>query len=84
MSENKILTGYPSIDKPWLKYYSDDAITAKLPDCSVFELMYNGNKNYPNDTALNYYGHKITYQKLFDEIDRTAKAFSAIGVKKVM
>lgn len=82
MSENKILTGYPSIDKPWLKYYSDDAITAKLPDCSVFELMYNGNKNYPNDTALNYYGHKITYQKLFDEIDRTAKAFSAIGVKK--
>ena len=29
--EEKELTGYPSIDKPWLKYYSDEAITAPLP-----------------------------------------------------
>ena len=28
-------TGYPSIDKPWLKYYSDEAINAKLPNCSM-------------------------------------------------
>lgn len=24
--QQKGLTGYPSIDKPWLKYYSKDAI----------------------------------------------------------
>ena len=30
-------TGYPSIDKPWLKYYSDEAINAKLPNCSMYE-----------------------------------------------
>lgn len=24
MPENKTLTGYPSIDKPWIKYYSDE------------------------------------------------------------
>ena len=23
--EHKKLTGYPSIDKPWLKYYSEEA-----------------------------------------------------------
>jgi len=26
------MTGYPSIDKPWLEYYSEEAINAKLPE----------------------------------------------------
>ena len=26
MPTEKKLTGYPSIDKPWLKYYSEEAI----------------------------------------------------------
>lgn len=30
MSENKPLTGYPSIDKPWLKYYKPGAEEAAL------------------------------------------------------
>ena len=25
-NNNTPLTGYPSIDKPWLKYYSEEAI----------------------------------------------------------
>lgn len=28
--ENKKLTGYPLIDKPWLKYYSEASEMAKL------------------------------------------------------
>ena len=28
-------TGYPSIDKPWLKYYSEEAINAPLPEMDV-------------------------------------------------
>lgn len=30
--EEKKLTGYPSIDKPWLKYYSKEAVKAALPE----------------------------------------------------
>ena len=29
---NTAQTGYPSIDKPWLKYYSQEAINAPLPE----------------------------------------------------
>ncbi len=29
--KEKRLTGYPSIDKPWLKYYSEEAINAPCP-----------------------------------------------------
>ena len=76
------MTGYPSIDKPWLKYYSEEAINGKLPECSIYEYMYENNKDYPKDIALNYYGRKITYAELFANIDKTAKAFQAIGVKE--
>lgn len=80
-STNK-LTGYPSIDKPWLKYYSEESITAPLPECTLYSMLWNNNKNHPNDIALNYYDRKITYGQLFVEVENTARAFSAMGIKK--
>lgn len=34
MKEKK-LTGYPSVDKPWLKFYSEETINAKMPSDSI-------------------------------------------------
>lgn len=34
MNEKKV-TGYPSVDKPWLKYYTEEAINAQLPECTI-------------------------------------------------
>ncbi|MBQ0098910.1 MAG: acyl--CoA ligase [Oscillospiraceae bacterium] len=81
METEKELTGYPSIDKPWLKYYTEEAINASLPDCTVYETIYNGNKDYLDDIALMYFGKKISYKTMFEQIDKTAKAFTALGVK---
>lgn len=39
------LTGYPSIDKPWLKYYSEEAINTPVPECSIYEYMLENNKD---------------------------------------
>ncbi len=75
------LTGYPSIDKPWLKYYSEAAINAPLPERTVWENIYKRNKDHLTDTALLYFGKKISYGKLFSEIDKTAKALAYLGVK---
>lgn len=36
----KELTGYLSIDRPWLKYYSEEAKNAKMPKCTIWEYMY--------------------------------------------
>lgn len=80
--ENKKTTGYPHIDKPWLKYYSEEAIAAPLPECTMYEMLWNNNKEHLGDVALNYYGRKFTYGQLFDGIGSAAKAFSALGVKK--
>lgn len=81
MPEDKELTGYPSIDKPWLKYYSEEAINAPLPECTIFEYLWRNNKEHLDDIALNFFDCKITYGELFENIDKTASAFSAYGVK---
>ena len=81
MTESNPLTGYPSIDKPWLKYYSDEAINKPVPECTIYDFMWENNKDYPKDTALVYFNRKISYGELFDNIEKTAKAFTALGVK---
>lgn len=80
--QEKKLTGYPSIDKPWLKYYSEEAINASVPECTIYEYLWENNKDHLDDVALNYFDRKITYGELFENIEKAAKAFSALGVKQ--
>lgn len=30
----------PSKEKPWLKYYSKDAVDMPLPDCTAYEYIF--------------------------------------------
>lgn len=80
MDEQK-MTGFASIDKPWLKYYTTEAITAPLPECSMYEYLAQKIKGRESLTALNYFGTKISYGRLMHEIDRAASAFAERGVK---
>lgn len=80
--EGKKLTGYPSIDKPWLKYYSEEAINSALPNCTIYQYIWNCNKNRLEKPALKYFEKRITYRQMFSQIDAAAKAFSAIGVQQ--
>ena len=80
--QEKKLTGYPSIDKPWLKYYSEEAINAPLPEGTIFDYLWQNNKDFPDEAAMEYLGRTISYQEMFRRIDDTAKAFLAIGVKE--
>lgn len=73
-------TGYPSIDKPWLKYYSEEAINFPVPETTLYEFLLQNGKNHLKNTALNYYGRKISYKELFDNIEITASAYSAMGI----
>ena len=75
-------TGYASIDKPWLKYYSEEAINAPLPECTIYEYLVENNKDYLSDIAIYYLGRKITYKELFYNIDKTAAALLKVGVKE--
>lgn len=78
----KNLTGYPSIDKPWLKYYSEEAIKTKMPECTMYEYLWQSNKDHFENTALRYFDRKISFGEMFDNIEKAAKAFTALGLKK--
>ena len=75
------LTGYPSIDKPWLQFYSDEALKVELPKCTVYEYVLDKNKDNLASPALNYFGKRISYGQMFDSINAVASAFSKLGVR---
>lgn len=76
------LTGHPSIDKPWLKYYTQEQIKTRMPKMTAYKFLYEQNKGYLGRTALSYFGKKITFDELFMKIEETAKALKSMGVKE--
>ena len=81
-SFEKEITGYPSIDKPWLKYYSEAEKTMVVPKGSMFDYLYECNAAYPDDIALDYYGRYYSFRELFQQIDKCCRNLSALGVKQ--
>lgn len=82
MSTEKKLTGYASIDRPWLKYYTEEAINAKLPKSTIYQYIWMKNKGHLERSAINYFGKKRTYKQMFTCIEQASKGFSALGVQK--
>lgn len=76
------MTGYPSIDKPWLKYYTSEELNTPLPQMTLFQNIWQNNKDHLEDNAIIYFGKKITYGSLFHSIDLCAMALTKYGVKK--
>ena len=77
----KKLTGYPSIDKPWLKYYTEADLAIQVPQCTIYQNIYDRNRDFPEDIAILYYGNKIRYKTLFSEVEVCAKALRQIGIQ---
>ena len=75
------LTGYPSIDKPWLKYYTEEAVNAPLPEGTMYDYMAEHAAGFLDKNALSYFSSKISYRCMLKKIRDAAAAFSAIGVK---
>ena len=76
------MTGFASIDKPWLKFYDEAGIDVELPKMSAYNYLVENNKNRINNYALNFYGNRITYKDLFLKINEVEQAFRSMGIKK--
>lgn len=76
------MTGFPSLDKPWLKFYDEAGIDVKLPKMSAYNYLVENNKNRINYYALNFYGNRVTYKDLFIKINEVEQAFRNMGIKK--
>ena len=72
------LTGKASIDKPWLKYYPEELHNMETPKITLEEFLKMKN---PDDSkiAFEYYGNKITWKTLWEEVDKAAKSLKVLG-----
>ena len=75
------LTGFPSIDKPWMKYYGEEALCRPLPEGTMYEYMTSCNADRMDAVALNYFGKKVTHRQMQEKIDVCARALLADGVR---
>lgn len=73
-------TGYPSIDKPWLKYYNPEFFSKPIPKMNIFTYLQTMTDGYSDLTAISYYGKEISYGEFFEHIDEAAKVLINIGV----
>ena len=82
MTHEKALTGYPSIDKPWQCYYPENVCNMEIHTQTMYQFIYDSNKGRLNNAAILYFGRRITYKQLFDNIKKAACAFADMGIKR--
>ena len=81
MNENAMLTGKPSIDRPWMKFYPDVLRGIQVPACTVEQYL-SVRAADPNVIAMHYYGVDITWGTVFRKVDATARALQVLGIKQ--
>jgi len=70
-------------DRPWLASYAEgvpDEI--EIPTGSLFDLVEESVKTYPDNVALEFFTATTTYASLGEQIDRAAEGLRLLGVEK--
>lgn len=70
-----------STAKPWLKFYTEEALNAKLPEETLYEHVLKNNEYHRGNIAINYFGNKISYGEFLDTVDVCAASFAELGIK---
>ena len=71
------------IQKPWLEFYPPDVpSTVDINSMSIPEAFDQTVKDTENKTAIVFYGKKITYRELKEQIDKFAAALVTMGLQK--
>lgn len=82
-TDNIILVVAFHLPKAWLRYWPEGVPqTLTYPEISLPDILAETAKKYPNNTALIFFGNKITYRELDDLCSRFASALVGLGVKK--
>ena len=81
MSES-VIANRISVEKPWMKHFPENVKNLRHPKTTAYRYMTEANADRLHETAINYYGKKITHSQLKSSIDATANAFAAAGVKQ--
>lgn len=71
-----------STEKVWMKYYSAADMQEPFPQMTIYSYLKKVNRERSHDTAIYYYGTRISHRRLVERIDACADAFDALGVRQ--
>ena len=69
-------------NEPWLSYYSKEDKSIKFTDNTIYEYLVDSVGEDRDFIALNYFGNRISYNSLFDSINKASKSLRSLGVKQ--
>ena len=70
------------VKTPWYDYYNNMRKHIDYPNTSLYNIILNHSIDHPDVLAYIYFNTTCTYKEFIRRIDRVAKAFSELGVKK--
>ncbi len=79
--DNVTLTGKPSIDRPWMKYYPAGMDQIQIPECTLLQYL-KDNCLSEDLTAMHYYGEDISWATFFQTVEAVARSLRAVGFQE--
>ena len=71
-----------SASAPWLAYYGNTPTTIDYPDKTMYQLLSETAKQYPDHIAYIFQGKKTTFTQFMTRIEAAAKGLTALGIGK--
>ena len=71
-----------SASAPWIKFYGNTPATLNYPSLTMYQLLRQTAKQYPDSIAYDFKGKTATYKAFMEQIDAAAKGLVAMGIQK--
>ena len=71
-----------SASAPWRKYYGTTPISLDYPNLTMYQLLHQTARQYPESIAYDFKGKKTSYREFLARIDAAARGLTAMGIQK--
>ena len=78
--KSKELTGYASVDKPWMKWY-DEPVLPLTTGVNAYDYFLYATEDF-SFPLLEYYGKKYTRKDIKKEVEDKIKRLTEMGIKE--
>ena len=67
---------------PWCKFYGSTPAHLTYPKKTIYQMIQATAEKFPDLPAYEFMGKKTSYREFLQRIDRTARAYYAMGIRK--
>ena len=71
-----------SASAPWLRFYGNTPAHLDYPEKTMYQLVSDAAKRYPDNTAYLFMGKKTTFREFHSRIEAAARGLVAMGIRK--